>query len=339
MPINRRHRLALFVLAILIAPIFGAFPHFAFADYTGVQYMPTPTTHAGQSSDDASVQALLRFTSTSTYRVQTFTSRICTNSGTPSVSMYVWLGTSLTLGGLLPMGTSSSQTITSVCPTYATTTWTFPIPIDVVPNIALTFGWNVTSGGTLNDWILPYSADFIGYVNQPKSTTTVTFTTGGLSPFFSINASGTAPTIYNGNEVEIICTTFEIDCYLTKFTNFVFTPTDESVQEFRSLTFASSSPFGYIYDIPTAYGALMNATGSPITMSFNFTTLYDRLDALEPAGNTVTRATTTPVVYLDSCAATKASGDPYGTYVMPLLIAAFWFGFLWEIYLIAHRIF
>lgn len=153
---------------------------------------------------------------------------------------------------------------------------------------------------------------------------------------------GTSPTnqnqgvIYNASGTAVICTTFDVGCYITTSISFLFTPDDASVQRYRDLTFASSSPFGYVYDIPDMYETLLTASATPIVMSLDPDTMYDTLDTI---ATSTYRATTTPVVYFNSCWASTWPSDPYGTYIMPLWIACLWFGFMWEMYALAHRIF
>lgn len=56
------------------------------------------------------------------------------------------------------------------------------------------------------------------------------------------------------------CATFDLPCLLSNVTQYVFIPTQASVDNFKSLTLASSSPFSYVYDVPVLYGELFNTS-------------------------------------------------------------------------------
>jgi len=91
-------------------------------------------------------------------------------------------------------------------------------------------------------------------------------TSGGLPPVF-----------YNASSSNIVCSTFDLGCYLLQGLSVAFVPSDASVQKFADMpTLASTSPFSYLYDSINIFSDLFypaTSTSVQLTIPFQGDTL------------------------------------------------------------------
>jgi len=63
------------------------------------------------------------------------------------------------------------------------------------------------------------------------------------------------------------CGTFDIICYIQAGANWLFVPSQESLDNFKNLTLQNSFPFSYLYDMPVLYDDAFNHSAQSITIS------------------------------------------------------------------------
>jgi len=117
-----------------------------------------------------------------------------------------------------------------------------------------------------------------------------------------------------------------------------FWPDPLAVEQFKSINLASSSPFGYIYDMDTAlqtFLTALNATSSSFKLTLDMTTLGNTADVFKGVS-------TSSVVVFDVCWVNRPLGEmPADTYkdkVLPVMVFCMWIGLGWLAYSTAHRI-
>jgi len=130
------------------------------------------------------------------------------------------------------------------------------------------------------------------------------------------------------------CSLTALGSCISEVFEWAFSPSDESLDAFSSLTLASSSPFGYMYDFPTMIDSIYNATGTPFALTMDFTDFQATLSAISS-----TTLGTTSVAVFDTCWVRTKSYGYYDSLILPMIKWSLWFSFLLSMYLLAHRIF
>lgn len=155
---------------------------------------------------------------------------------------------------------------------------------------------------------------------------------GGLDPYTAVDTLGNLILSTTTNPTTQNCSGIlgTLKCALS----WAFVPDQESIDSFKALTLASSTPFGYIYDIPDVYDQILTATTSEWKLQIDFSTIQGQF------GNT---ATSGVVTVFSACSVNNAfgefAGNAYKNYILPLLIAAMWLGLGFLIYNTAHKYF
>jgi len=129
---------------------------------------------------------------------------------------------------------------------------------------------------------------------------------------------------------------YDLDCQITNAISFLFWPADDTLAEWQSLTLASSSPFGYVYDIPDTIQNIYATTSATWQLSIDFSTLGTEADAFR-------KIATSSVTVFDACWLNRGVGEAtaglYATYVMPMIGFFMWIGVLFGLWSLATRIF
>jgi len=151
-------------------------------------------------------------------------------------------------------------------------------------------------------------------------------------------ALGVAPVAYNASSSNVVCDTFDLGCYTSQAFAWAFYPDIEDLEQFKTLNFASSSPFGYIYDMDDAYQSFMtglNATTSNFKITLDMTTLGQHADVFRSVG-------TSSITVFDVCWVNRELGElPSNSFrdrVLPMVVFMMWIGLGWLFYSVAHRI-
>lgn len=115
----------------------------------------------------------------------------------------------------------------------------------------------------------------------------------------------------------------------------LFYPDKELLNDFKNINLASSSPFGYGYDAYRAMSGFQTSTSSSFKLTVDFSNLNSEFGT--------SAYSTSSVTVFDVCWVNKGlgefGGNAYRDYIMPLWVALLWLGFLFELYVIAHKIF
>jgi len=117
-----------------------------------------------------------------------------------------------------------------------------------------------------------------------------------------------------------------------------FYPDPATLAQFQSINFASSSPFGYIYDMDDAYQSFMtglNATSSNFKITLDMTTLGNTADVFSGVS-------TSSITVFDVCWVNRPMGelpaDSFKDTFLPIVVFMMWIGLGWLFYSTAHKI-
>jgi len=118
-----------------------------------------------------------------------------------------------------------------------------------------------------------------------------------------------------------------------------FYPDPGALAMFQSINFASSSPFGYMYDMDTALQTFMtglNATTSSFKITLDMTTLGDTAHVFDGVS-------TSSITVFDICWVNRAVGElPANSFrdtFLPMIVFMMWIGVGWLFYSVSHKIF
>jgi len=118
-----------------------------------------------------------------------------------------------------------------------------------------------------------------------------------------------------------------------------FYPDPGTLAMFQSINFASSSPFGYMYDMDTALQTFMtalNATSSSFKITLDMTTLGNTADVFDGVS-------TSSITVFDICWVNRAVGElPENSFrdtFLPMIVFMMWIGLGWLFYSVSHKIF
>lgn len=280
------------------------------------------------------------------WRYQAVEIPLCKYNESGTGTVYLELRNATTTGTIVA---SSSVALSSVNPCgkqlggyflSSTTLFTLNNEVDNWDTLFLNFRYSSTnSGGTL------YSQ----YFQEVPATANHVLTDSGGAPYqpFGGNSQVLIITTYTdpnliyagfnvGSSTRIIeCDSWaDIDCQISNAITLLFWPSQETLDEWRSLSLASTSPFGYVYDLGDVYDTVASATGTPFALTIDFSTIAPQF------GST---ATTGTITVFNSCAVNNAfgefGGNAYTTYILPMLTAMMWIGLGWLIYNTAHTYF
>jgi hypothetical protein len=111
-----------------------------------------------------------------------------------------------------------------------------------------------------------------------------------------------------------------VECLQTVMT-WAFVPSDQTLNEWKSLSLASTSPVGYIYDIKSQISSLASTTGTSTLLAID---LGDFVSGL-------TIASTTDISVMDASKVSSNLGSLWST-VQTILTYMLWLGFMFYIY-------
>jgi len=172
------------------------------------------------------------------------------------------------------------------------------------------------------------------------------FLGGGASPptwlgdFYWTSMQGLAlgipPAIYNASSSIIVCEgILDIDCQIGRGFAFLFVPSDASIAEIQAISLASTSPFGYGYELTAIVSDIEAGTTTPYSYVLDLTSVQTQLQTIVPSQT----LGTTSVELFNVCWVDTKTGNAYTTYIMPFLKAAYALLALGILYLIAHSFF
>lgn len=129
---------------------------------------------------------------------------------------------------------------------------------------------------------------------------------------------------------------YDLDCQISNAITFLFFPSDDTLEEWQNISLASSTPFGYVYDIPATFSKIYSTTTATWQLAIDFSTLGQHADAFR-------NIATSSVTVFDACWLNREVGEAganmYLTYVIPAIKALMWLGVLFGLWTLAHRIF
>jgi len=273
---------AAYIAAILL------FPSFAFADYVAFQnFLPAGTNPSSSATMFGMVNFLtggnsviMDYEATSTVtQFDRVTLPFCRSGGANGGRIDLEIRTSSTSTG--PIIASStlavdSGNVWSSCgftPLNATTsTFVLNNNIQWVSGVHIYFRFRAI--GTTGSYYFTFN-DTDSVLNYG----TVACTSAGVCAPFIVSPNINSMTIrgqalgsvpvnqnYGASSTPVICDTFDIGCYISTSIAFLFSPSEFLVSEFENITFASSSPFSYLYDLSGYVDTLRNSTGTPILL-------------------------------------------------------------------------
>jgi len=152
-------------------------------------------------------------------------------------------------------------------------------------------------------------------------------------------ALGIAPVTYNASSSNVVCDTFDIGCYISQGLAWAFYPDPADIEQFQNLSLASSSPFGYIYDMDDALQSFMtglNATTSSFKITLDMTTLKNTAHVFDGVS-------TSSITVFDICWVNRSMGElPANSFrdkFLPMIVYMMWIGLGWLFYSVAHKVF
>jgi hypothetical protein len=108
---------------------------------------------------------------------------------------------------------------------------------------------------------------------------------------------GIAPSSYSTSSSPVSCSTFDIGCYISTSFSFLLVPSSYTVDNLANITFSSSTPFNYLYDLSSYIDYLKNSSGTPLKIEMNVfgatttildTSTIDQFEGVDTAKNMLT---------------------------------------------------
>jgi len=103
----------------------------------------------------------------------------------------------------------------------------------------------------------------------------------------------------------------------------------------QSLSLASTSPFGYGYELSSIISNLSSSSSVPYSYTLDLTSVQTQLQTIVPSQT----LGTTSVELFNVCWVNTKTGNAYATYILPFLMAAYTLLALGALYLLAHSFF
>jgi len=149
-------------------------------------------------------------------------------------------------------------------------------------------------------------------------------------------ALGIPPVVYNASSSNVVCDTFDFGCYLSQSYAWAFYPDKEVIDQFKTLSLASTTPFGYAYAIPTLWNTFMvanAATTSTFGLTIDFSTL---------TGAGFQYVTATSVEVFNVCWVNDSRGElpqyAFRDLFLPYIRAFIWIALGFGLFLLAHKL-
>jgi len=268
------------------------FPFFSYADYIPVQNFAQPVGVTNSNRNEYVNKSAFSYIATSTHKVDNFTFVLFDNGGLGSETIFVTatLGSTNPIENRLAYGTSTSVTVDLSTNDTATTTVTFSPALQASAGVTLSFFFH--SEDVTNNTILftpenptKYPAYIYNYLGSGQwELGTVVSANYGAS-YFTTFTTGSPPAyqICGPNNpycnatippVNPECGLTDIGACIGNAFAWAFLPSAEDWLAFRSLSFASTSPIGYVYDIAGLFSNFASSTASTTISislaSFNF---------------------------------------------------------------------
>jgi len=176
-----------------------------------------------------------------------------------------------------PIVASSSLTVnsgnvwstgcTSSIVNATTSTWVLNQNVQWVNGVEIffTFHYRGTTGSFYNSFVMNgYDGETYidGIPLAPYSGKTYNFSASGLS-------LGIPPVVYSASSSNIVCDTFDFGCYISTAFSTLFMPTSWTFDRLSAINheLASSSPFGYAYEVVDIVNTALSTTSSSFVLS------------------------------------------------------------------------
>jgi len=301
-------------------------------------------------SSSATEYGIVHTATTSLVGINTITLNLCNyGSATGNFYMVVWYN-----------GTSSPYTAVATSSTISASSLVTCIPAGTTylassTNFILGNSFNASIGATLYFRIFPSLSGGGSVIVQGEQF----LKTDGLKNFYA-GSQGVYPTTYNTDyySYPYIKVSSGLPGYSDAWTELInsaksnecngifecaiawaFYPDPAVLEEFQTLSFASSSPFGYVYDMDLAYQTFMtalNATSTSFKITLDMTTLKN-------TSSVFNGVSTSSITVFDICWVNRAMGElPANSFrdkFLPMIVYMMWIGLGWLFYSTAHRIF
>jgi len=329
--------------------IFLSLFSYAYADYEVFDLNPVPTNQpianvnewqmVGFSSGPTFIEYNTDATVTQFDRI---TIPFCRNGGANGGSIWLEVRSTATSG---PIVASSTLTVNSnnVWNTGCTsaiinaTTSTFVLNQNVQWLEGGTFYFIFRAIGTTGTFYLSFDVDdgnngkYLGAGATPPTW---------LGDYYWTSVQGYAlgipPVVYNASSSNVVCDTFDFGCYLSQSFAWAFYPDKEVIDQFKTLSLASTTPFGYAYAIPTLWNTFMvanAATTSTFGLTIDFSTL---------TGAGFQYVTATSVEVFNVCWVNDSRGElPQNAFrdlFLPYIRAFIWIALGFGLFLLAHKL-
>lgn len=334
-------RIVFFLLAL-----FGAIPasaqNFVPVSY---QYPGSGDTDYGFGSGPGSVVTIQHTATTSIAGVNAVSIAGCAYIPTTGGEVYleVWYNGTTTPYSIVASSTlpvSSFYTCGVGIPisdASSSVTFILNTPINATLGNSLYFKLRLTGGAT---------SVYFAYENKNPASAFVGFLTGNVPYIYSGKAvsafmkleSGLYP--YSTSWSDLVNASLGNTCdgIFECAMAWAFAPSPDSLTQFQNLSFASSSPFGYIYDMDTAYESFMNglnATTTNFKITLDMTTLGQHADVFR-------NVSTSSITVFDVCWVNREMGElPANSFrdtFLPIIVYMMWIGLGWLFYSVAHKI-
>jgi len=265
-------KIGLFLIAFSVLPLVS------FADYTIIKNESVNHDYQAWITN-----GWVAFSHTATSTVQAadrLDMYACYNTSAPTGNAYLGIYT-LSGSTFQHIGSSTVSMAGNLenCATYpagsssSTLTFIFDDQLQWVPGVTLYFVFYADPGGTNGNIRMLGSPDPNPYTWRAfySATTSLPQTTyesiGSQYRNLTgvLRATGVPPITYNASTSPVACSTFDIGCYLSNGLVYIFYPSESAVQALRDLSLASTSPFGYVYDLTALWENWDSATNTPVS--------------------------------------------------------------------------
>lgn len=157
---------------------------------------------------------------------------------------------------------------------------TFVLDRQIQTVAGVTWWFRIWGSGTVGNFYVGgqnenfYSRNLTSYLGAFPDTANEHAFMGTKYALFAIGRGlGTAPTNqnnYGASSTAVVCTTFDIGCYISSSFAYMFIPTQSTFDKFADITLASSTPFNYLFEMGSYFSTLRNGVATSTIISVNF---------------------------------------------------------------------
>jgi len=183
-------------------------------------------------------------------------------------------------------------------------------------------------GQTLRFDFYPSSAvdnNFYGSVSTTSGYTIESPT--GFYPYIIVSTATSSNISFDASSVSAVgvrayCGIVDISGCITNAFAWAFVPDEANIQKFRSLSFASSSPFGYVYEIQSIWVTDSSTTSAQTSVQADIT----------PFVGTFIGSSSVKVNIVSAAEVHNTLGDTLWYFLQLLMKVVMWWGFMWYIW-------